>query len=239
MLEYDWLHWATFLSAALLLNISPGPDIAFIVGQTVARGRARGFAAMFGIWTGALCHVLLAAVGLSALLAASATAFSIVKWCGVVYLVWLGIKALSSKGERFELHGSRPATAKAVFCQGLLVDLLNPKAAVFFIAFLPQFVVARRGSGVVATACAQRARHRGSRTRRAARRPGQQHAFPKAAFEPEAVKSDGPGARSGLSVPGCPARNKLALTAAAGQRPSGQRNVMTRPGATHPRNVSS
>ena len=146
MLEYDWLHWATFLSAALLLNISPGPDIAFIVGQTVARGRASGFAAMFGIWTGALCHVLLAAIGLSAVLAASATAFSIVKWCGVVYLLWLGIKALSSKGGRFELDDSRrPATAKAVFCQGLLVDLLNPKAAVFFIAFLPQFVVPGAG----------------------------------------------------------------------------------------------
>ncbi len=99
MLDYSPLHWTTFLTAAVLLNLSPGPDIAFILGQTVRGGRSAGFAAMFGIWTGAFVHVLMAAIGLSAIIATSALAFSVVKWLGVVYLVWLGIKVLRSKGE--------------------------------------------------------------------------------------------------------------------------------------------
>ena len=146
MLDYSILHWTTFLAAALLLNVSPGPDIAFILGQTVRGGRRAGFAAMFGIWTGALGHVFMAAAGLSAILATSATAFSLVKWLGAGYLVWLGIAALRSNGGSFV---AEPASAgpgfSAVFRQGILVALLNPKVAVFFLAFLPQFVVPGAG----------------------------------------------------------------------------------------------
>ncbi len=82
MFDYTFAHWGTFLIAAVLLNLSPGPDIAFILAQTAKSGQRSGFAAMFGIWSGAFLHVLLAAVGLSAILASSATAFSVVKWVG-------------------------------------------------------------------------------------------------------------------------------------------------------------
>ncbi len=148
MFDYSLLHWMTFFAAAILLNISPGPDIAFILGQTLRGGRAHGFAAMFGIWSGAFGHVLMAAAGLSAILAASATAFSIVKWAGAAYLVWLGVSALRSGGGGFMAESApAPAALAAVFRQGVLVALLNPKVAVFFLAFLPQFVTP--GSGPV------------------------------------------------------------------------------------------
>lgn len=93
MFDYSLVHWSTFFTAALLLNLSPGPDIAFILGQTARNGRQGGFSAMFGIWSGAFLHVIMAAVGLSAILATSAMAFSVVKWAGAAYLIWLGIQA--------------------------------------------------------------------------------------------------------------------------------------------------
>lgn len=148
MLAYDFGHWATFLTAATVLNLAPGPDIAFILGHTARGGRASGFAAMFGIWIGALGHVLLAVAGLSAVVAASSYAFATVKWVGVVYLFWLAIQAFRSKGGSFVSDNTvaRQGTA-SVFRQGILVDLLNPKVAIFFLAFLPQFV--RPGAGPV------------------------------------------------------------------------------------------
>ena len=146
MLQYGFVHWSAFFGAALLLNLAPGPDLAFILGHTARGGRLRGFAAMFGIWTGVLGHISFAAAGLSALIAASATAFAAVKWIGVAYLLWLGIKALRSKGASFV--GAGPAgdvPLRRVFAQGMLVNLLNPKVAIFFLAFLPQFVVVGMG----------------------------------------------------------------------------------------------
>jgi len=146
MFDYSLLHWSTFLTAAVLLNLSPGPDIAFILGQTVRGGRKSGFAAMFGIWTGAFGHVLMAAAGLSAVLATSAIAFSVVKWVGAAYLIWLGIAALRSGGGSFiseEIKGS--LNFFPIYKQGALVGLLNPKVAVFFLAFLPQFIVENAG----------------------------------------------------------------------------------------------
>jgi len=149
--DYSLLHWTAFLSAAVLLNLSPGPDIAFILGQTARGGTRAGFAAMFGIWLGASGHVLMAALGLSAILATSAVAFSVVKWVGATYLVWMGIQALRSSGGH--LVGGDPGNAGdviakgRVFRQGVLVAALNPKVAIFFLAFLPQFVV--EGAGPV------------------------------------------------------------------------------------------
>jgi threonine/homoserine/homoserine lactone efflux protein len=142
MFAYDFAHWAAFLSAALLLNLAPGPDIAFILGHTLKGGRRSGLAAMLGIWTGAMGHVLLAALGLSAMLAISDTAFGLVQWLGAGYLVWLGIRALRDGGSTF-VDAARGTSQSAwpIFRQGVLVDLLNPKVAVFFLAFLPQFVV--------------------------------------------------------------------------------------------------
>ncbi len=145
---YDLQHWLTFLVAAVLLNLSPGPDMAFIIGHTVKSGRKAGFTAMAGIWSGALFHVGFAVVGLSAILATSALAFSIVKYVGAAYLVWLGIQAWRSRDENLNFEGitgKQPSMAK-IYWQGLLVNLLNPKVAIFFLAFLPQFVVPGAGS---------------------------------------------------------------------------------------------
>ena len=146
MFDYTLAHWSTFLAAALLLNLSPGPDIAFILGHTVRGGARAGTAAMLGIWTGAFGHVVLAALGLSAVVAASALAFSVLKWVGVAYLVWIGLQGLLSKGGPFVANSPKGgASLRATFRQGVLIDLLNPKVALFFVAFLPQFVVADAG----------------------------------------------------------------------------------------------
>lgn len=146
MFEYTIIHWVTFLAAAALLNLSPGPDIAFILGQTLRNGRQHGFAAMLGIWTGAALHVAMAAVGLSAILATSALAFSVVKWVGAAYLIWLGIRMLLSRGDSFvPSEGASHQRMHSIYWQGVLVAALNPKVAVFFLAFLPQFVVEGAG----------------------------------------------------------------------------------------------
>ena len=146
MFDYSLAHWVTFLTAAVLLNISPGPDMAFILGQTAKRGVKSGFLAMFGIWTGAFIHIIFAALGLSAILATSAIAFSIVKWMGAAYLIWLGIQAIRSKGISISVkeQNSNKRSMK-IFKQGVLVAVLNPKVAIFFLAFLPQFVEAGAG----------------------------------------------------------------------------------------------
>ncbi len=146
MFHYSLVHWSAFLSAAVLLNLSPGPDMAFILGQTARGGTRAGFAAMLGIWGGAFGHVIMAAAGLSVILATSALAFSAVKWAGAAYLIWLGVKALRAKGGSFFADtGWRDAGFMSICKQGALVGLLNPKVAIFFLAFLPQFVVAGAG----------------------------------------------------------------------------------------------
>lgn len=136
-------------SAAILLTITPGPDLAFILGQTLSNGRRGGFFAMFGIWTGAFVHVFMAAVGLSAVIATSAVAFSVVKWAGALYILWLGIMALRSRGSSFvsdEQNGTSGFQPLQIYQQGALVAALNPKVAIFFLAFLPQFVVEGAGA---------------------------------------------------------------------------------------------
>lgn len=146
MFEYTMLHWTTFFTAAILLNLSPGPDIAFILGQTVRGGRNAGFSAMTGIWVGTFFHVAFAAAGLSVILASSANAFMIIKWVGAAYLVYLGISALRSNGGMFiSKQNGHKTSAIQIMKQGTLVSLLNPKVAIFFLAFLPQFVVLDAG----------------------------------------------------------------------------------------------
>ncbi|MBB6483271.1 LysE family translocator [Rhizobium lusitanum] len=148
MFDYSLAHWIAFLTAAILLNLSPGPDIAFILGHTIRSGMRSGFAALFGIWSGAGLHVLMAAAGLSAILAASALAFSTIKWIGAVYLIRLGIQALRSKGDGAWIKEAGKALSWGrIYRQGILVALLNPKVAIFFLAFLPQFVI--EGAGPV------------------------------------------------------------------------------------------
>ncbi|WP_257169804.1 LysE family translocator [Bradyrhizobium sp. SRS-191] len=135
-----------FLVSGLLLNITPGPDTAYIVGRSVQMGWRGGAAAALGISAGCLVHVFGSAIGLSALLTASATAFAIVKWAGAAYLVYLGVTQLLARrqmGSEESVAVAAPAVAlRQVFWQGALTNILNPKVAMFFLAFLPQFVAA-------------------------------------------------------------------------------------------------
>jgi threonine/homoserine/homoserine lactone efflux protein len=134
---------AAFTIASLVLIVTPGPDMTLFMGETLRAGRARGFAAMLGASTGLLVHSLLAAFGLSALLAASATAFTAVKIVGAVYLLWLAVQAIRH-GSALTVRpdgGERRPLAR-VYAMGLGVNLLNPKIVMFFVTFLPQFVAA-------------------------------------------------------------------------------------------------
>ena len=128
-------HWILFFSAALAINLSPGPDMIYILSKTIARGRKIGMASSLGVCTGGLVHALAAALGLSAILATSATAFTVVKYIGAAYLIYLGVKALVSKDSSFQLRegGTAAVTPWRAYKQGILVDILNPKVAVFFI----------------------------------------------------------------------------------------------------------
>jgi threonine/homoserine/homoserine lactone efflux protein len=135
-------YWLLFISAAIAINITPGPDMIYILSRTIAQGRKIGLASSFGVCSGALVHIFAAAFGLSAILATSAMAFSVVKYVGAAYLIYLGIKALKSKGISFDIPVRKQvqSTFWKAFRQGALIDILNPKVAIFFMAFLPQFV---------------------------------------------------------------------------------------------------
>jgi threonine/homoserine/homoserine lactone efflux protein len=132
-----------FVISALLLNIAPGPDTAYIVGRSVQMGWRGGVAAALGISTGCLSHVFAAAIGLSALLVASATAFAVVKWAGAAYLCYVGLTMLLSRprnAKEARRHENHAVPLSRVLWQGALTNALNPKVAMFFLAFLPQFV---------------------------------------------------------------------------------------------------
>lgn len=136
--------FGVFLAACILLNLTPGPDTFYIIGRSMAQGRGAGIASAFGIGTGALVHTLAAAFGLSTVLAASASAFLLVKFIGAAYLIYLGSRML------FSSHASvatQPVAASSssfwvAYRQGLLTNILNPKVALFFLAFMPQFIAA-------------------------------------------------------------------------------------------------
>lgn len=136
-------HLPLFIVSGLLLNITPGQDTFYIVGQTLAHGRRAGVFAVLGIITGCIVHTTMAALGLSALLAASASASRIVKTIGAVYLVYLGLKMLVSRRPTLNDQPTADLSARtmgAIFRGGLFSNVLNPKTALFFLAFLPQFV---------------------------------------------------------------------------------------------------
>jgi threonine/homoserine/homoserine lactone efflux protein len=130
-----------FLAAGVLLNLTPGPDTAYILGRTVAQGREIGIASALGICLGSIFHTCAAALGLSAILFSSATAFGFIKLLGGAYLILLGAKMIfdRSKPSGQPLHFRR-CTSTAAFRQGALTNMLNPKVALFFLAFLPQFI---------------------------------------------------------------------------------------------------
>lgn len=134
-------NYGVFLGACVLLVLAPGPDMAYLLGRTIAQGRRAGVLAVLGINAGAYVHLLATVLGLAALLAGSARAFSVFKWLGAGYLVWLGLQALLGRSGPLLLEADGPGRSDAtLFRQGFLCDVLNPKVSLFFLAFLPQFV---------------------------------------------------------------------------------------------------
>jgi threonine/homoserine/homoserine lactone efflux protein len=135
--------FGVFLATGIVLNLTPGPDTFYILGRSVAQGRSAGIASALGISTGSLVHTFAAALGLSALLAASASAFLAVKLAGAAYLVYLGCRMLFSRASAATIpQGFSSSGFRAVYRQGLLTNVLNPKVALFFLAFMPQFIAA-------------------------------------------------------------------------------------------------
>ena len=145
-------HWPMFVAAGLLLNLTPGADMALVVRCAAAQGARAGAAAALGVGAGCWVHIGAAALGLSALLAGSPTAFSLLRWVGAAYLVWLGLGLLrqpaagpgAAVSATKPAGSSEPATASwwRLFAQGFLTNALNPKVALFFLAFVPQFITA-------------------------------------------------------------------------------------------------
>src|SRR5580692_5368745 len=136
-----------FAVAAILLLLTPGPAVLYIVSRSVEQGRIAGLASACGITTGTLVHVLAAALGLSALLASSALAFAVVKYAGAVYLIYIGVRRILSRADAPAARIDLPRRSLGrLYRDGFLVNLLNPKTALFFLAFLPQFVDPSRGA---------------------------------------------------------------------------------------------
>jgi threonine/homoserine/homoserine lactone efflux protein len=130
-----------FALASLLLNLTPGNDMLYIISRSTGQGMKAGIVSAFGIMAGSLVHISAAVIGLSALLAQSAVAFNLVKLIGAVYLIYLGLHALlSRKRSSFEKRDLKDQTYRKIFLQGALTNILNPKVALFFLAFLPQFI---------------------------------------------------------------------------------------------------
>jgi RhtB (resistance to homoserine/threonine) family protein len=141
-------HFAFFVVAVFLLNVTPGPDTAYIVGRSVAQGRRAGLMSALGISAGCCVHSLACAFGLTALLAASATAFTVIKFVGAIYLIYLGMRLIFAKPAAQPVAASgtpsraagAPKSLRQLFLQGFWTNVLNPKVVLFFVSFFPQFV---------------------------------------------------------------------------------------------------
>ncbi len=142
----DLTLWRLFVVASLVLLLTPGPAVLYIVARSVQQGRTAGLVSVIGIHLGTIVHITAAAVGLSALVVSSALAFAIVKYLGAAYLVWLGIRALMAKHTNPVTPVIRAKSLYLAFRDGFVVNLLNPKTAIFFLSFLPQFVDPARGA---------------------------------------------------------------------------------------------
>jgi threonine/homoserine/homoserine lactone efflux protein len=144
----DVAHFLTFAIATLLLNLTPGPDMMYVIARSLGQGRRAGLVSALGISTGCLFHAGAAIVGIAAVLRSSPVAFQVIRYAGAVYLVYLGIRLLARRTPRGDSGGETAAPAvplRSVFRQGVVTNILNPKVALFFLAFLPQFVVPARG----------------------------------------------------------------------------------------------
>src|SRR5712691_9383418 len=140
----DSHHFLLFFAAALILAITPGPGIFYVLARSLAGGKREGVQSSFGTFAGGLFHVFAAALGISAILAASAVAFHTVKYAGAAYLVWLGLRMIRSRNADMAFQNLQPS--QGAFRQGIVTEALNPKTALFFLSFIPQFITPKRGT---------------------------------------------------------------------------------------------
>jgi threonine/homoserine/homoserine lactone efflux protein len=140
--------FVTFIVAALMLNIAPGPDMLYVIGRSVGQGRKAGIVSSLGVFVGCWVHILAAAFGIAALLRSSPLAFNPVRYAGAAYLIYLGGRMLLQKADLVSQRLKHESLV-SIFRQGVITNVLNPKVAIFFLAFLPQFIDARRGSVVL------------------------------------------------------------------------------------------
>lgn len=138
-----------FLSTAFLMNITPGTDTMYIVSKSVSQGRKAGIYSVLGISTGSLVHTFLAAIGLSVILTTSVVLFTAIKIIGAAYLIYLGVKMLVQSSLNMKISATKDLSLKKIYMQGLITNITNPKVALFFISFLPQFIVADNTYGSV------------------------------------------------------------------------------------------
>ena len=141
----EWSSLGLFAVAALVLLLTPGPAVLYIVTRSIDQGRRAGLVSVLGVHVGTLAHIFAAAAGLSALLAASATAFGVVKDLGAAYLIYIGVRRLRDRASIAAPEAGKPRALRRAFLDGVVVNVLNPKTALFFLAFLPQFVTEGRG----------------------------------------------------------------------------------------------
>ena len=139
----DWTRFALFMSAAVILALTPGPGILYVLGRTLHGGRREGVLSALGTFAGGSVHVLAAGLGLSAILMTSATAFEVIRYAGASYLIYLGVSMILSRDARLTAEQSNKPGGH--FLQGFATEVLNPKTALFFLSFIPQFVSPARG----------------------------------------------------------------------------------------------
>ena len=145
----EWSNFALFFAASWVLIITPGPDMIYVITRGISQGRKAGMISAIGVTLGILVHTIFAACGLAIILRTSAMAFFAVKFAGAGYLIYIGVKTLKDKSD-FEFSGDRPKDGiRKIFLQGILSNVLNPKIALFFLAFLPQFVNPEHGSASI------------------------------------------------------------------------------------------
>ncbi|MDQ1233148.1 RhtB (resistance to homoserine/threonine) family protein [Paenibacillus sp. SORGH_AS306] len=143
-------HYWIFILSSILLNITPGSDTIYILSRSIFQGKKAGIMSVYGIISGSLVHTLLAGLGLSLILMQSALAFNIVKWIGAAYLIWLGIRSIMARHESAQaMQAVDSQSNRKVYLQGMMTNVLNPKVALFYLAFIPQFVSPEQTYGAI------------------------------------------------------------------------------------------
>lgn len=142
-------HYLLFITSCIIVCVAPGNDTLFVLGKSLTQGKHAGMMAVLGFITGSSVHTVLAAIGLSVILMHSAVAFNAIKWAGALYLAYLGIRMLLSKSAGIAVEGSGTVALRKVYAQAIITNLFNPKVALFYLAFLPQFIHPDNAFGVV------------------------------------------------------------------------------------------